>query len=157
MIRRMDSRLTNKEKALLHIWPAELGLDQMVRTDIQREVTGHESCKGMVYADFLALKQHYQHLGAKTNGGRAPGASKSLRALYAKIEQRGDRPGKASVAQLKKIVRMLSLPVGGEEEYLDKALKGHVGVVKWRWLDNRHAHHMIEALKARQGRRRRAS
>lgn len=158
MPRRLTSRLERKELALLHIWPKDLGLDEQVREDIQRQVTGRESCRDMRYADFLALKQHYRLLGAKTDGGRAPGASKSLRALYGDIERRGEVLGKATVPQIKKIVRMLELPVGGEEEFLNRALKAYVGVINWRWLDTRRAHDMIEALKDRQarGKRRRA-
>ncbi len=158
MPRRLDSRLTRRELALLHIWPKDLGLDEQVREDIQRQVTGRESCRDMRYGDYLALQQHYKLLGAQSGGGRAPGASKSLRALYAALEQRGEVAGKATVAQLKKIVRMLDLPVGGEEEFLGRALKAYVGVINWRWLDPGRAHDMIEALKARQtrGRRRRA-
>ncbi len=155
MPRRMDSRLTRAELARLHIWPRELGLDDDVRRDVQREVTGRESCRDMIYRDYLVLARHYQDLRRRlgVRESRRHRASPTLRALYAKIERRGDRPGLASQAQIKKIVRMLSLPRGGEEEFLNRALRAYVGVVRWQWLDAGHAHHMIEALKARRRRR----
>jgi hypothetical protein len=147
----MDSPLTRAELARLHIWPRELGLDEDLRRDVQREVTGRESCRDMTYRDYLRLARHYSELRRRlgVQESRIHRASPSLRALYAKIERRGDRPGLATVAQLKKIVRMLSLPKGGEEKFLNRALRAYVGVVRWQWLDRRHAYDMIEALKAR--------
>ena len=151
MPRRFDRPLNNSEKARLHIWPAGLGLDDDLRRDIQREQTGHESCKDMTLADFLKLKQHYQYLGVNQAGGKA-GASQGLRALYGALERRGDRPDRASLGQLKKIVRMLNLPRGGEEKFFNRALKRNVGVAHWRWLETKEASDMIEALKARKAR-----
>ena len=160
-MQRMDAKLSRGQLAQLHIWPKELGLDDSVRQDIQREQTGKESCRDMTRADYLRLRSHYARLRAGQNIQARPkkgqGASESLKALYAKVQRRGDKPGLASVAALQKIIRMLSLPVEKEETALNKALNGHVGVSKWQWLDPNHAWKMIEALKARQGRQRRSA
>lgn len=155
-MRRMDSQLGRREKGHLHIWPKELGLDDQVRQDVQREVTGKESCRDMTWGDYLKLKRHYEQIKAgQRAAGRPRGqkASASLKALYAAIQRRGDTPGQASVAQLEKITRMLDLPRGAEEQFLNRALTAYVGVRRWQWLTPGLAHRMIEALKARQQRR----
>lgn len=162
MPRRMDSRLTRAEYRDLHVWPRQLGLDDAVRLDVQRGITGHESCKDMTYADYLALARHYSQLLAGQRAGRqarpktaGQKASETLRRLYAKIQSRGPKEDKASVAQLEKIIRMLDLERGAEEERLNQALQAFVGCPRWQWLTPKQGYDMIEALKARAARARR--
>lgn len=164
MPRRLDSRLTRQEMGHLHMWPKELGLDEQVRQDIQRQVTGHESCRDMTYGDYLKLARHYNQLRAGQRADRQARprnagyrASATLRALYGAIQTRGDRQGLASVAALEKIVRMLDLPRGQEEEHLNQALAAYVRCQHWRWLTPKGAYDMIEALKARAARQRRSA
>ena len=163
MPRRMDSRLTRPEYRDLHVWPRQLGLDDLVRVDIQREVTGHESCRDMTYADYLALARHYNQIRAGQRADRqaaprrASGrVSDTLRRLYTKVQSRGPKEAKASVAQIMKIIRMLDLPRGAEEEHLNQALNAYVGCPRWQWLTPKQGYDMIEALKARAQRRRSA-
>lgn len=163
MPRRMDSRLTRQELAHLHMWPKDLGLDDQMRQDIQRQVAGHESCKSMNYRDYLALARHYNQLREGQRAGRQARprnagyrASASLQALYKLIQERGDRKNLASVAALEKITRMLDLPRGQEEEHLNQALAAYVRCQHWRWLTPKQAYDMIEALKARAARKKSA-
>ncbi len=164
MPRRMDSRLGRQEYAHLHAWPKSLGLDDDVRRDIQRELTGHESCRDMNYGDYLKLARHYSGLLSGQRAGRQGRprnagyrASATLQALYKTIQARGDRKNLASVAALEKIVRMLDLPRGQEEEHLNQALDAYVRCNHWRWLTPKQAYDMIEALKARAARQRRSA
>jgi hypothetical protein len=134
----------------------------MVAFHVQRGITGHESCRDMTFADYLKLARHYSQLLAGQRAGRqarpktaGQKASETLRRLYAKIQSRGPKEDKASVAQLEKIVRMLDLPRGAEEDHLNQALNAYVGCPRWQWLTPKQGYDMIEALKARAARSRR--
>lgn len=84
--------LTNKQKAVLHVAKARLGLDEETYRDMLEAQAGVRSSTALDYRGFLAVMKHLEACGFSKCGMR-----------NAERGEKRERPGMATEAQIRKI------------------------------------------------------
>ena len=149
------SRITRKQKALLHVAKAQLGLDDESYRAMLGSIAGVRSSTKLKTAKFREVMDHLKRYGfEKTHREHEfTGYAARLRHWQGTA---GTRPGMATPAQLARIetdwdgMRWYWAPegFGNYDLSLRGFLKSQAGVSDLRFLTFAQAHNVIEAVKA---------
>ena len=138
-------RIGNREKAILHVAKAELGLSDEIYRALLKEIAGVTSSVDLDRAKYQEVLEELKKKGFRVRLKKHKGK---------KFDELGHRPGMASPKQLR-LIDTLWLEVSRSKDpkrALRLFLFGHFGASDLRMVDIETAGKVIEALKAMKAR-----
>jgi hypothetical protein len=136
------NQIGNRQKALLHVAKARLGLTEEVYRDIPRTHGGVDSSVDLKWPGYQRVKKHLASLGFESRGSQ-PGAA---------VPQEEKRPGFASPRRIRMIQGLWAdlsyAPPAKRQTALREFLRKRFGVADLRFLTEMGAANVINALLA---------
>lgn len=143
-------RIGNREKTIIHVAKARMGLDDTTYRDILRNHGKVESSLALDWRGYQAVMRRFKELGFSI---RHKKSEKSAESAAKKYDDLGQRPGMASPAMLRKIEAMwrdvARVPT---DAALRIFLMQRFGAGDLRFLSAAIAWRVVEALKKMQSR-----